>query len=583
MSRAAALWLAAAAAPSLAWQLPSLTQPGRCSTRRSAPPRAAETGDGKMDLGAFGKLGEAGGKLGKKLTADTCDLTNPSETFELLCSLSGVPYERDAVMDIDGFVLAFEQLFNSGMPFDPDAIDLLKLALGSERDEDVSGTDWAGFHRQWQAGASMEAHLEGKLAAKRAEEEAKKKERDFRQKLAKAKQDAQAQMQRPELMADMAKKQRDALDGQLGAVERAAQHRSLDPANWAEVTDGVGGLHEPLESIRRRIWVPLCAPLSLLNELGAERVKGLLLYGPPGCGKSLLASRLAAGLSRRPPTLVSGPEVMDKYVGNSEAQLRTLFTMVPKVPQRPGDAADVMMVAEATELHVIVLDEFDAIARKRSNEASSSEGGGAARDSVVNQLLALMDGVSALPVRTLGARAHPTVCCAPPPRRCARTDPHVRHRADQPARARRPRRAAPGQARSSSPFSCFCPARTCGRGGAPAARVVDPAAPHALSLAGWRCTSRSASPTRSAARRSSASTRRRCESQAASRSTARRVAARTSARSSASTRTRMARGSTSSPRVPAASPARRLPRWCARRSRARSTVRSLATTRRAAA
>ena len=71
--------------------------------------------------------------------------------------------------------------------------------------------------------------------------------------------------------------------------------------------------------------VPLCAPNQLLEELGAQRVKGLLLYGPPGCGKSLLASRLAAGLSQRPPTLVSGPEIMDKYVGNSEAQLRNLF------------------------------------------------------------------------------------------------------------------------------------------------------------------------------------------------------------------------------------------------------------------
>ena len=115
----------------------------------------------------------------------------------------------------------------------------------------------------------------------------------------------------------------------------------------------------------------------------------MLLYGPPGCGKSYLAARLATGLSRRPPTIISGPEIMDKYVGSSEAQLRQIFTSPPQVPPRPGDAADVMMVAEANELHVIVLDEFDAIARRRSD---GMKGDTSTRDSVVNQLLVLMDG-----------------------------------------------------------------------------------------------------------------------------------------------------------------------------------------------
>ena len=137
------------------------------------------------------------------------------------------------------------------------------------------------------------------------------------------------------------------------------------------------------------MWTPLCAPRSVLDELGAERVKGLLLYGPPGCGKSYLAARLATGLSRRPPTIISGPEIMDKYVGSSEAQLRQIFTSPPQVPPRPGDAADVMMVAEANELHVIVLDEFDAIARRRSD---GMKGDTSTRDSVVNQLLVPMDG-----------------------------------------------------------------------------------------------------------------------------------------------------------------------------------------------
>jgi len=179
------------------------------------------------------------------------------------------------------------------------------------------------------------------------------------------------------------------------AALAAAKYRSLDPESWASVTNDVGGLREALEEIRRRIWTPLCAPQELLDELGAERVKGLLLYGPPGCGKSYLASRLASGLSRRPPTVVSGPELMDKYVGSSEAQLRTVFTNPPQVPPRVGDAQDVQMIAENNELHVILLDEFDAIARQRSEDKDS-----ATRDSVVNQLLVLMDGVAQLPVPT---------------------------------------------------------------------------------------------------------------------------------------------------------------------------------------
>ena len=57
-------------------------------------------------------------------------------------------------------------------------------------------------------------------------------------------------------------------------------------------TLGVGGLDDVLAQIKRRIWVPLAAPPSLLNELGINPVRGLLLYGLPGCGKTLLARTL---------------------------------------------------------------------------------------------------------------------------------------------------------------------------------------------------------------------------------------------------------------------------------------------------
>lgn len=297
------------------------------------------------------------------------------------------------------------------MPLDPEPLDELRAAVGSEGDEELTIARWDAFHKSWLDASRMEAHLMARVATKQlraemqsAREEAaatlKQKESEWSQELVKARQNAAESVAPTKLLAaeaDKERRKRGKWFEEQESAAAAAAYRSLEPAMWAGVREGVGGLDLALEEIRRRVWTPLCAPRSVLDELGAERVKGLLLYGPPGCGKSYLAARLASGLSRRPPTIISGPEIMDKYVGSSEAQLRQLFTSPPQVPPRPGDAADVMMVAEANELHVIVLDEFDAIARRRSD---GMKGDTSTRDSVVNQLLVLMDGVAQLPVPT---------------------------------------------------------------------------------------------------------------------------------------------------------------------------------------
>ena len=348
-----------------------------------------------------------------KIKAAEPDLGSPSDTFEALCVMCGVPPDREASLDFQGFALAFEQLFNRNVPLTPEALDELKAAVDSGNDEDVSMANWNFFHKQWTASASMAGHLDGRVAKKRAradldaekkrlEDVAKKREDDFQQRLVKATQEnLEKARSQPTLLAKDAQAKQAAkskwFEARESAAKAAAQYRSLDPAKWADVVADVGGLDAALEEIRRRVWTPLCAPAALLDELGAERLKGVLLYGPPGCGKSYLAARLAKGLSRRAVTVVSGPEIMDKYVGSSEAQLRELFTNPPKVEPRVGDAPDVHMVAEANELHVILLDEFDAIARQRSDGKTSDT---STRDSVVNQLLALMDGVSELPVPT---------------------------------------------------------------------------------------------------------------------------------------------------------------------------------------
>jgi SpoVK/Ycf46/Vps4 family AAA+-type ATPase len=168
---------------------------------------------------------------------------------------------------------------------------------------------------------------------------------------------------------------------------------------------GIGGLDEVLRQVKRRVWVPLAAPPSLLKELGTHPVRGLLFYGLPGCGKTLLARSLGKILSpARPPTVISGPEVMDRFVGSSEANIRKIFDDPPEIYDSYRlNTPDNGKALEKAALHVIIMDEFDAIARTRGGQDGKGDQGdaGVARDSVVNQLLAKMDGVEPLPVPTL--------------------------------------------------------------------------------------------------------------------------------------------------------------------------------------
>jgi len=162
---------------------------------------------------------------------------------------------------------------------------------------------------------------------------------------------------------------------------------------------GIGGLDEILLEIKRRVWIPLAAPPSLLQELGIQPVRGLLLFGQPGTGKTLLARSLSKILSpMRPPTIVSGPEIMDRFVGSSEANLRKIFDSPPDLYPQYATRDDAHVLKNVA-LHVIILDEFDAMARARGRSGQGDAG--VARDSVVNQLLAKMDGVDELKAPTL--------------------------------------------------------------------------------------------------------------------------------------------------------------------------------------
>jgi transitional endoplasmic reticulum ATPase len=133
--------------------------------------------------------------------------------------------------------------------------------------------------------------------------------------------------------------------------------------------EDIGGLHEEIQRIREMVELPLRHP-ELFQRLGIEPPKGVLLHGPPGCGKTLLA-RAVANESEANFYSINGPEIMSKFYGESEARLREMFQQAQK--NAPS---------------IIFIDELDAIAPKREEVTGEVE------RRVVAQLLALMDGLS---------------------------------------------------------------------------------------------------------------------------------------------------------------------------------------------
>ncbi|KAG9298198.1 hypothetical protein G9A89_002686 [Geosiphon pyriformis] len=146
---------------------------------------------------------------------------------------------------------------------------------------------------------------------------------------------------------------------------------------------GIGGLDNEFSNIFRRAFASRILPPSLVEKVGIQHVKGLLLFGPPGTGKTLMARQIGKMLNAREPQIVNGPEILDKYVGQSEANIRKLFAEAEKEYKAKG---------EDSGLHIIIFDELDAICKQRGGKSDGTGVG----DSVVNQLLAKMDGVEQL-------------------------------------------------------------------------------------------------------------------------------------------------------------------------------------------
>jgi transitional endoplasmic reticulum ATPase len=132
--------------------------------------------------------------------------------------------------------------------------------------------------------------------------------------------------------------------------------------------EDIGGLHDAIKKVREMIELPLRHP-ELFTRLGIEPPKGILLYGPPGSGKTLLA-RAVANESGANFTVINGPEIMSKWYGQSEENLRKVFED-----------------AEKNAPSIIFFDEIDAIAPKREDVSGEVE------RRVVSQILTLMDGL----------------------------------------------------------------------------------------------------------------------------------------------------------------------------------------------
>ena len=146
---------------------------------------------------------------------------------------------------------------------------------------------------------------------------------------------------------------------------------------------GIGGLDREFGAIFRRAFASRIFPSSLVAKLGVKHVRGILLFGPPGTGKTLIARQIGKMLNAKEPKIVNGPEILNKYVGQSEENIRSLFKDAESDYKQKGDESD---------LHIIIFDEIDAICRQRGGRADTTGVG----DSIVNQLLAKLDGVEQL-------------------------------------------------------------------------------------------------------------------------------------------------------------------------------------------
>ncbi|MFC1454690.1 CDC48 family AAA ATPase [Candidatus Undinarchaeota archaeon] len=154
-------------------------------------------------------------------------------------------------------------------------------------------------------------------------------------------------------------------------IEISQQAAKMTEDALPDVTyEDIGGLREEIKKVREMIEIPLKHP-EVFERLGVEPPKGVLLFGPPGTGKTLLAKAVANETNAN-FVLINGPEIMSKFYGESEKQIRDIFEN-----------------AQKNSPSIIFIDELDSIAPKREEVTGEVE------RRVVAQILSLMDGLEA--------------------------------------------------------------------------------------------------------------------------------------------------------------------------------------------
>ena len=171
-------------------------------------------------------------------------------------------------------------------------------------------------------------------------------------------------------------------------------HRGIEPSALREFFveipkvswEDVGGLEDVKQNLREAVEWPLTQP-EIFKRMGVEAPRGILLYGPPGTGKTLLAKAIA-NESKANFISIKGPEVMSKWVGESEKAIRELFKKAKQVAPT-----------------IVFLDEIDSIAPRRGSYSGSH-----VTESVVNQILTSMDGLESMEgVVVIGATNRPDI------------------------------------------------------------------------------------------------------------------------------------------------------------------------------